>query len=356
MRIAFAGWGSWWHVFPVQSLIKYINKKHPWEHRLFRFWEKDWLEEKCCKNLTKHSSNITFVRIISGKRRREKELKALWKNLLDLWKLIIGSKIAFFWLLWNRIDVIFCKWWYVSLPVVIAWWVLRKRIYLHESDTKPGIANRICSKFATTIFTGFPWVFPGKEVVVGQILDDDLLIDVVKHQETEQKKTNVLVTWWSQWAESVYKILKDILSSSAYPNTYFHIILGTKNHHLQMLFSGLQHTKTYDFVDQSKMGELLSLCDVAITRGGTTSLAEQHIFGLKKIIIPIPRTHDQMSNALYYQKKHHDILIDQDSPFFIWELQESIIKTATFQKSASSVDAGVAIALPKDKILQVLFS
>ena len=52
------------------------------------------------------------------------------------------------------------------------------------------------------------------------------------------------------------------------------------------------------------MGNLLVKCDVAITRGGTTSLAEQEIFGIKKIIIPIPRTHDQLKNAQYYQKTY----------------------------------------------------
>jgi UDP-N-acetylglucosamine--N-acetylmuramyl-(pentapeptide) pyrophosphoryl-undecaprenol N-acetylglucosamine transferase len=263
--------------------------------------------------------------------------------------------MALWWLVWNRIDVVFCKGWYVSLPVVLMGWLLRKKIYLHESDTKPGIANRICSKFATKIFTGFSWVFPGKEIVVGQILDDDLLEGVVDWKE-KSEKTNILISWWSQWAESVYKVLKSILSSKAYPHTFFHVILGTKNHHLQMLFSGLHHIKTYDFVDQKKMGELLALSDVAITRWGTTSLAEQHIFWLKKIIIPLPRTHDQMSNALYYKNMFNDIVVDQDSPFFIWELQEAIEKHTSYKKSPSNQCASEIISAPKDTILKAILA
>ena len=69
-------------------------------------------------------------------------------------------------------------------------------------------------------------------------------------------------------------------------------------------FAKFDFVYVYSFVDQKTMGNLLVKCDVAITRGGTTSLAEQEIFGIKKIIIPIPRTHDQLKNAQYYQKTY----------------------------------------------------
>jgi hypothetical protein len=35
-----------------------------------------------------------------------------------------------------RIDVVFCKGGYVALPVVVAAWILRKKILVHESDTR----------------------------------------------------------------------------------------------------------------------------------------------------------------------------------------------------------------------------
>ena len=46
---------------------------------------------------------------------------------------------------------------------------------LHESDTIPGLANRVSARFATKIFLGFPEAikfFDSKKTeVVGQILD-----------------------------------------------------------------------------------------------------------------------------------------------------------------------------------------
>jgi len=53
----------------------------------------------------------------------------------------------------NKVDVIFCKGGYVALPVVIAGWILRKKIIVHESDTHPGLVNRIAAKFASSVFS-----------------------------------------------------------------------------------------------------------------------------------------------------------------------------------------------------------
>lgn len=332
MRIWFAGGWSGWHVFPVQSLIKYINKTQHGAHEFFWFGEKPSLEHITYQKISQSVEKLYFSPILSGKRRRERELVALLKNIIDLVRLGIWFFQSLFWLLYHRIDIIFCKWWYVSLPVVVAWWVLRKKILLHESDTKSWLANRICSKFASVIFTGFEWVFPGKEIVVGQILDDDLVEFKVQSSELYNEKTNVLVTGGSQGSESVYMVLKDILSSYSFPNTFFHIILWTKNNHLQMIFSSLHNVKVYDFVDQKTMWWLLDICDVAITRGGTTSLAEEHLFGIKKIIIPIPWTHDQLKNWLYYKEKYNDIVVKQDSKTFAEDLEKAIKDYKEYRK------------------------
>lgn len=98
----------------------------------------------------------------------------------------------------HRIDTIFCKGGYVSLPVVIAGRILRKNIILHESDTQAGLSNKVCARFATTIFTGFAGVFPGKERVIGQILSHDLIGDRRSNTQSSEisnpQLTKILVT------------------------------------------------------------------------------------------------------------------------------------------------------------------
>jgi UDP-N-acetylglucosamine:LPS N-acetylglucosamine transferase len=68
-----------------------------------------------------------------------------------------------------------------------------------------------------------------------------------------------------------------------------------------------------DFADQATMGSLYQRADICICRGGTTSLAEMDIFGIRKLIVPLPITHDQQTNAQYYVDHHGDHLIVQDS-------------------------------------------
>jgi len=68
------------------------------------------------------------------------------------------------------------------------------------------------------------------------------------------------------------------------------------------------------------MGELYVRSDISICRGGSTTLVEQHIFGIKQIIIPIPWTHDQAGNAAFFVKEYADIVLDQNKRDRIIEL------------------------------------
>ena len=353
MRIAFAWWGTWWHVFPVQSLIKYITKIQLHKHEFFWFGEKPSLEYDICSTLTKSIPHVVFVPITSGKWRREKWIIPIFKNIVWLFAVWHGTLQSLIYLLYHKIDTVFCKWWYVSLPVVFAAYILRKPVYLHESDTSSWLANRICSEFATTIFTWFAWVFPWKEIVVWQILDDDIvpLYTSDNTQWWSQQTTHILITWWSQGAQSLYEPLIKILHDHKRDNTHFHIVLWTKNQSLASPFSDLSCVTCYDFVSQSQMGKLLLQCDVAITRWWTTSLAEQHLFALKKIIVPIPRTHDQLKNAQYYCAHYDDILVRQDVPWYEETLWNTLINLSTYKKHLIYTWIGDHISYAKNEIV-----
>ncbi|MDR0859579.1 MAG: glycosyltransferase [Candidatus Peribacteria bacterium] len=73
-----------------------------------------------------------------------------------------------------HIDAVFCKGGYVALPVVFAARFLRIKLVVHESDVHPGLVNRIASRYASAVFTGFDKVLPNA-ITVGQILSDDIV-------------------------------------------------------------------------------------------------------------------------------------------------------------------------------------
>ena len=163
-------WGStWWHIFPLLSVYNYFN-----EDKEFNFiwaWEEDSLEEEIA-----NKNNIQFLDIPAWKIRRYFD----YKNFYEPLKNLTGIFFSIFYILKYKIDIIFSKWWYVSIPMCIAGFLLWKKIYIHESDTKAGIANKIIWFIATKVFYTFPneKINDKKYLVSGQILNPEQLDNI----------------------------------------------------------------------------------------------------------------------------------------------------------------------------------
>lgn len=370
-----AWWWTGWHVFPIKSLIEYISSKSQYSCKiknLYWLWERNSLEQDVFNNIKPSTFKSKFISIVSWKFRRETIWKSRLKNVRDIFIFIAGIFQSLFRLIYLRIDVIFCKWWYVALPVVLAWAILRKKIIVHESDTHPWLVNRIASKFASKTFTGFDWVFNSWETV-WQILSDEIIVsekdiknwlqtlvqdhfkNIISH--VDKSKTLILVVWWSQWSKRLYQALHKTLTESQSLKTdfIFFLVLWVLNKDIKTLFNNLDNVHTFDFVSQKEMWTLCYLSDIAITRAGTTSLAEQKLYDMKLLMIPIPWTHDQYDNADYYVKKYWDIMIDQRDEQFLTKLWMTIRKFKSFKKKYISKNKLEEISIAKEKIAQAMF-
>lgn len=121
---------------------------------------------------------------------------------------------------------------------------------------------------------------------------------------------------------------------------------------MSTLFDKFDNVHTYAFVNQKEMGEIYNKCDIAITRGGTTSLAEQKLYDMKEVIIPIPRTHDQYDNAKRYVKHHNDIMINQRDSDFEQQLLKAIQYFKGFKKIRQEKDKKEIVSHAKKSIRQ----
>lgn len=353
INILRAGGGTWGHTFPIKSMIQYLDKYHKeqvWDH----FWagSRRSLEEKTVSDLQKQMKNLTFLPLLSGKWRREKGLEAFLKNIGDLFKFTIGILQSLVYLLRFRIDVVFCKGGYVALPVVVAAWILRKKILVHESDTRAWLVNRIASKFSSHNFVAFPEVLKDW-IIVGQILSEDLIPEKKLVKKTQN--TQVLVMWGSQWAKTIYESLLTLLNNEEkLRQLNFVVVLWQLNQDLKAQFLSFQNVEVKDFCTQKEIGMLYETSDLVITRAGTTSLAEQDLFWIKMIMIPIPWTHDQKNNALWYVKQKKWILIDQEDPDFMEKLKTILIENIDWHKDLKIVDHLWIISQGKEKISKIL--
>jgi UDP-N-acetylglucosamine:LPS N-acetylglucosamine transferase len=89
-----------------------------------------------------------------------------------------------------------------------------------------------------------------------------------------------------------------------------------------------------------------------LTRAGTTSLAEQKLYNLKIIMVPIPRTHDQYDNAKFYVDKYQDILLDSKDDRYQNQMLEIFDKYRNFKKENAKKDILSEVRIAKDKIIE----
>lgn len=367
--IAMAWGGTGGHVFPIKSLIDYLVQKPEFLDKIdsiFWFGSKDSLEETVFKKIQQNRTGptISFISILSGKFRRETFLRSHLKNIRDFFLFGFWIFQSLRYLEKYHIDTVFCKGWYVALPLVVAARILRKKIVVHESDTRPWLVNKIASKVATKSFTWFDGVFKKAETI-GQIISDDLIFDGTFDDKSTMKeifsacdisKTRVLVVWWSQGSQRLYQSLVKAIQTDKILQTefVFFVVLWLLNKDLAKDFEWFNNIYTFDFVSQKEMWALCSYCDLALTRAGTTSLAEQKLYDMKLLIVPIAWTHDQYQNAERYVKTYDDIFLDQSHDDFLNKLVLELKKQKWFKKQIINENKTDYIHAGKDKVWEAL--
>lgn len=307
-KILLVGWGTGWHILPLLAIYNGLSERKDLE--FFWIWERDSLEEKIAKD-----NNIKFFPIKSGKLRRYFSFKTFLEPFNILTWIFESLKILNI----QKPDLIFSKWWYVSLPMAIAWKMAWINIFMHESDSIPWLSNRIVGKFALKVFLGFEnakkYFNPKKCEVVWQILNPDLFIDIWEKEISN--KTNLLVIAWSQWSTRIFNFLLENIQSL--DNFDITIVLWSQNIYLKEKFDNIKNIRTYWFVDHQILKKLYNNADIAITRAWATNLAELEAFFIKMMIIPLKESanNHQYFNALEYEKRWN-IMITEDELYKKW--------------------------------------
>lgn len=301
--IALTWWSTWGHTFPLLSLYNHLNEDK--QYRFIWFWEEWNLEEEIA-----YKNNIPFHSISAWKIRRYFDIRNFYEPLKNLTWIFQGI----YYILKNKVNIIFSKWWYVSLPLCFAAVILRRNIYLHESDTVIWLSNKIISVFATKIFYTFPnnkidWK---KHIIVWQILNPELIENIHNINVSENTRLNVLVIWWTQGSKNIYMNLIKALPDLR--DIKFHVILWEKNLQFENDFKDFSNVTTYDFLTQKEMWEKLKTIDIAITRWWSTSLWELYYFWIHSIIVPLSLSawNHQEENAKFFHKTFGSDVLDEN--------------------------------------------
>ena len=306
-KILFTGGGSAGHVTPNLALIERFLKKN---------WEIAYLGSQTGieKELTAKLS-IPYYAIITGKLRRYFS----WQNFIDPIKVLCGTIQAIILCYKLKPSLVFSKGGFVSLPLVVAAWILRIPVIIHESDLTIGLTNKLCFPLATKICVTFPETInqitgKTKGIITGTPIRQEFFAGNAALGRricgfTTDKKI-ILVFGGSLGAEKINKVVRELL-----PNILekFQIVHITGKNHID---STLQYAsyKQFEYLHE-EFPHVLAAAGLVISRSGANSIYELIALRKPNILLPLPKTAsrgDQITNAKYcYNKGFSEVILGE---------------------------------------------
>jgi UDP-N-acetylglucosamine--N-acetylmuramyl-(pentapeptide) pyrophosphoryl-undecaprenol N-acetylglucosamine transferase len=307
MKIVYTGGGTSGHFYPLMAVSEKL-KKISYEEKLLLPKEYYFASKNLDNNMLL-SRNITYSYVPSGKKRLYFSLL----NYLDVFKLFFGIVIAFFKLLFIYPDIIFSKGGYDSVPTCIAALILRIPIIMHDSDSIPGRASLLISKFADRVAVSYPesityYSDKNKVAYVGQPILDKYTPEKNFTREIKiANRKNILIIGGSSGSvkinDTILSVLPELLSKyNIIHQTGADNYLDVKSRSEVILESySLDAYAVYPSLDFSRIYREV---DLAITRAGST-LFELAAWQIPSIVIPINEevSRDQMRNADSFFRK-----------------------------------------------------
>lgn len=366
-RVLLLGGGSGGHVFPLIAVADSLKERAaqagiPLE--LLVMGEGDFLKNASAER------GLIFKPIMSGKMRRYFSIL----NFLDIFKIPVGLFQSLWYIFWLMPDVVFSKGGYASLPGAFVSWLYLVPIYIHESDSVPGLSNKIIGGIARAVFTSFQSAEKhfkaGKTFLVGNPVRKDLFItDRVASDQMfglDQSKKMILIIGGSQGAQKINRIILDSLVMMASRFQIIHqsgqgqynavkaevdrLIKEGEGHYADNIKNNY---KLFPFFDSKQMAAAYAACDIVVSRAGAGSIFEIALLGKPAILIPITNASEnhQLENAREFAK-YGAVYIEEENlnPNILINQIESLLEPVNYQtisekiKTFASPDAADKIA------------
>ena len=253
-------------------------------------------------------------------------------------------------------DVCFSKGGFVSVPVVVGAWLHGVPVLCHESDLTPGLANKICARFAKKVATTFPecaQALAPKGVFTGTPLRPELFSGsrekglAMAHFTAD--KPVLLMMGGSLGAQSVNAALRAALPKLLPHMQVFHLC-GKGN--LDESLKGLDGYYQVEFLSE-ELPDAMAAADYILSRAGSNALCEFQALGKPMLLIPYPKgasRGDQILNAASYEKRGLARVLPQEQ-MTTDTLYQAILELV---RDGDSLRAALRDAPPADGTMAVL--
>lgn len=310
--LIFTGGGSGGHVMPALTIIKKIDQDSKYDvHYVGGIAS---IERELVQDY-----KLTYHPIRTGKLRRYLSVE----NMKDIIRVFLGL-VDSFKLLWKfdrKTTLVFSTGGFVSVPVVIAAKLQRKKAFIHEQTSRVGLANKICSLFADRVFISFEdsykYFDENKTHYSGYPLREECYTDEIKPVRingrvlNEEKKPILFITGGGNGAQLINKLIE---KNFQFLSEKYVIVHQTGKMFFNEFNDKLKHP---DYLPMPFVGpemiDLFKLATVTISRSGAGTVCELIAVGKKSIYIPlkIAQKNEQFFNALEAHKKLGSIIIEE---------------------------------------------
>jgi len=325
IKIVLTGGGTGGHIYPLISVQRALTKMA--SRRLLTleslYLGPDGFSEEAFK-----SEGVQIVQIVAGKLRRY--FSPL--NFLDIFKVIIGFFQSLYHLWKFMPDLIFSKGGYGALPVVLAGWLYRIPVFIHESDTMPGLSNKISAKFAKRIGISFNQTFQyfpaEKTALVGNPTRFNFSIEEDRESARDyfgflKDKPLLLALGGSQGAQQINDLVLEMLEDLVRNEIQVFHQTGQNNFRQvaaegKIILEGLPdiYAKFYQargFFNENDYALALATSDLVIGRAGSGTIFELSAAKKPAILIPLLESagNHQKMNALEYARAGAAVVLEE---------------------------------------------
>lgn len=334
-KIIIAAGGTGGHIFPGIAIAEQLIAKG---HTVEWIGTERGLEVQI---VPKHGIKIHYIKV-TGFRGKN------WlTKLISPFKIIWAICQSIIILAKQQPDLVVGLGGFVTGPVGIASWLLRKKLAIHEQNAIAGTSNRILAYFANYVLESFPNSFPekisrDKLTLFGNPIRNNLLQAIESFESLEavnstsdmnfasrssgssryieaestkigQKKLRILVLGGSRGARFLNQLIPTTLAGM--PNVLITHQTGT-----------LEYPATYNLYAEQNlqdrhnikpfiedMAQAYQNTDLIICRAGASTIFEIMAMGIPSILVPLPSAIDdhQTKNANYLVNNNAGILIKQ---------------------------------------------
>ncbi|MBM3287251.1 MAG: undecaprenyldiphospho-muramoylpentapeptide beta-N-acetylglucosaminyltransferase [Candidatus Eisenbacteria bacterium] len=299
MKVLFAGGGTGGHLFPALAVADSLRRAHPAAEILF-VGSITGIEASLVPQEGYEFRGFPVVGL--PRRVGPRQIRALVAAARCVLKTrrLIGE--------WKP-DVVFATGGFASASVLVASWIARVPVILHEQNSIPGLTNRIASRFAREVhitFSSSRRFFPRRDHLrlSGIPLREGVAAGsrsrALRLFRLDEARKTVFVFGGSQGAHHLNEAILDAMA----------LFAGRKD--IQFLLQSGQ--KDYDWMIERcrripirtwvrpffpNMGDAYALADLVVCRSGALTLGELAASGRPSILIPFPHAtaNHQMHNT-----------------------------------------------------------